>query len=89
MSAVSRTKQEEVDRNYAIFRAELPNLLLQYRGKFALIRDGQITSFYDTAIDAQTAGSQLYSDGLFSIQKVTEDVGDLGLYSHAVPLGAA
>ena len=89
MSAAARTKQEEVDRNYLIFRKQLPNLLHQHRGKFALIRDGQVLSFYDTALDAQTAGSQLYPDGLFSIQKVSEEVGDLGLYSHAVHLGAA
>jgi hypothetical protein len=84
-----RTKQEEVDRNFDFFRKELPQLLPKHRGKFALLRDGQITGFYDTAQDANTAGTQLYADGLFSIQKVTEEVGDLGFYSHAVDLGAA
>ncbi len=84
-----RTKQQEVDRNFAFFQQELPKLLEQHRGKFALIRDSEIAGFYDTAADANTAGSQLYADGLFSIQKVTEDIGDLGFFSHAVHLGAA
>jgi len=85
----ARTKQEEVDLNFAFFQSELPRLLPKYRGKFALIRDRKIIEFYDTAVDAQTIGNQLYSDGLFSIQQITEDVIDLGFYSHAVHLGAA
>jgi hypothetical protein len=85
----ARTKQEEVDRNFAFFQRELPQLLAEYRGKFALLRDCNITGYYDTAQDAFTAGSQLYEDGLFSIQRVTEEIGDLGFYSHAVHLGAA
>jgi hypothetical protein len=84
-----RTRQEEVDRNFAFFQRELPRLLPTHRGKFALIRDCEITGFYDTAQDANTAGSQLYEDGLFSIQRVTDEVGDLGFYSHAVHLGTA
>jgi hypothetical protein len=87
MSA-SRTKQEEVDRNFTFFQQELPQLLPGQRGKFALIRDCKITGFYDTAQDALTAGSQLFQDGLFSIQRVTEEIGDLGFYSHAMHLGA-
>jgi len=88
MSAV-RTKQEEVDRNFEFFQRELPNLLREHAGKFALIRTCEITGFYDTAQDAYTAGSQLYADGLFSIQRITQEIGDLGFYSHAMHLGAA
>jgi hypothetical protein len=86
---IARNKQEEVDRNFEFFQREMPNLLREHAGKFALIRDCEITGFYDTAQDANTAGTQLYADGLFSIQKITQEVGDLGLYSHAVHLGAA
>jgi hypothetical protein len=85
----SRTKQEEVDRNFEFFQQELPHLLQERMGKFALIRDCKITGFYDTAQDALTAGSKLYQDGLFSIQQVTEKIGDLGFYSHALHLGPA
>jgi hypothetical protein len=85
----ARTKQEEVDRNFAFFQQELPQLLPGHGGKFALIRDCKITGFYDTAQDALTAGAQLYQDDLFSIQRVTEEIGDLGFFSHAMHLGAA
>jgi hypothetical protein len=85
----ARTKQEEVDRNFEFFQRELPRLLLSHAGKFALLRDCQIINFFDTAQDANTAGTQSYSDDLFSIQKVTREVGDLGFYSHAMHLGAA
>jgi hypothetical protein len=85
----SKTKQEEVDRNFEFFQQELPRLLQERMGKFALIRDCKITGFYDTAQDAHTAGSQLYEDGLFSVQQVTESIVDLGFYSHAVHMGPA
>jgi hypothetical protein len=82
-----RTKQEEVDLNFQFFQSEVAKLLTTHRGKFALIHDRKIIGFYDTALDAYTSGNQLYSDGLFSIQQVTENAADLGFYSHPVPLG--
>jgi hypothetical protein len=84
-----RTRQEEVDRNFAFFQQELPKLLLKHTGKFALIRDCKIVDFYDTALDANTAGTKQYPDGLFSIQRVTTEIADLGFFSHAMHLGAA
>jgi hypothetical protein len=86
MSSV-RTKQEEVDRNFAFFQAELPRILPAYRDKYALIRDKKIENYFDTFVDAHTAGSQLFKDDLFSIQQVTEKSVDLGFFSHAMHLG--
>jgi hypothetical protein len=88
MSDANR-KQQEIDANFAYFTSELPRLLVDRRGKYALLRHRKITGFYDTPLDAQTAGLQLYPDGLFSIQKVTDEIIDLGLFSHAVHLGSA
>ncbi len=85
----NRTKQEEVDRNFAFFESELPKLLPQQAGKFALIRDLQIVGFYDTIHDAYTSGTKMYSDNLFSIQQVTKQAVDLGVFSHAMHLGTA
>ena len=84
-----RSRQEEVDRNFVFFQAELKNLLPNHRGKYALLRDKAIIGYYDTILDAQTAAELQYKDGLYSIQRVTDDVVDLGLFSHAVHLGAA
>jgi hypothetical protein len=47
---------------------ELPQLLQTHGGKFSLIK-----VFFDTAQDALTAGNRM-----FSIQRVTEEVEDLG-----------
>jgi Family of unknown function (DUF5678) len=83
------TKQREVDANCEFFKNELPNLLEKHRGKYALIRNREIIGFYDTIVDAQKIGTQLYDDGIFSVQQVTDAAIDLGFYSHAVHLGAA
>ena len=56
-----------------------------HRGKFALMRDGQIIEFFDTARDAYVAGQKLYKqDQLFSVQEVIETPADLGFFSHAL-----
>jgi len=77
--------QEQVEKNYEAFVKELPTLLANYGGKFAVMRDGKITQFFDTARDAHLAGQALFSDGLYSIQEVTDTSVDLGFFSHAVP----
>lgn len=79
-----RTQQEEVERNFGIFREKLADLLEEYAGKFALMHDGEIVDFFDTAADAYKAGSRLFVDEPFSIQEVTDDVADLGYFSHVV-----
>jgi hypothetical protein len=81
-------RQEEVDRNFEEFQKELPRLLPNKRGQFALMKNRRITGFYDTVRDAQTAAGQLYPDGLYSIQQITDAIGDLGFFSHAMHLVA-
>jgi hypothetical protein len=76
---------DQVEQNYRVFVEKLPSLLAAHRGKFALMRNGEIVSFFDTARDAYTAGQKLYEDGLFSIQQVVDRSVDLGYFSHAVP----
>lgn len=74
-----------VRANYDAFKALLPTLPESQNGKFALMRDGGITAFFDTARDAYVAGQNLYKDGRFSVQEVTGAIVDLGFFSHAVP----
>jgi hypothetical protein len=71
----------EVQRNYEAFTKELPTLLTTHRGKFALMHDGAIIDFFDTARDAYVAGQRLYSNRLFSVQEVKAGAVDLGHYS--------
>lgn len=76
--------QNEIDRNYEAFVKALPNLLASHRDQYALMKGGQILGFYSSAIDARTAAESFIPDKLYSIQKVTEAVVDLGFFSHAV-----
>lgn len=76
-------KMQAIADNYEAFEAMLPLLLLDHKGKFALMRDGQVVDFFEGAGAAQMAGAGRFDDGLFSVQKVIEEAIDLGFYSHA------
>jgi len=78
--------RQQVETNYKAFHEKLQSILTTFRGKFALMRDGQIIEFFDTARDAYVAGQKIFKqDQLFSIQEVTETPVDLGFFSHAMP----
>lgn len=79
-----KDKQQEVRTNFDVFMQQLPNLLAAHKGKFALMRHGQIVEFFDTPGDANRAGSKLFADEMFSIQQVTDSPVDLGFFSYAV-----
>jgi len=70
-----------VERNYEAFRAKLPKLLPTHDGKFALMKDGEIVDFFDTAMDAYTVGRKEFGIGGFSIQEIVDRVLDLGYFS--------
>ncbi len=79
-------QKKQVEINFQAFEKKLPELLPAYRGKFALMRDGEIIDFFDTASDAYIAGKKIYEkDQLFSIQEVLDMPVNLGIYSYAVP----
>jgi hypothetical protein len=80
----SDARREVARKNYEAFSKKLPDLLPVHRGKFALMRDGEVTEFFDTAGDAYLAGQKLYADGSFSVQEVTDVPVDLGFFSYAV-----
>lgn len=73
---------EELDRNYDAFKAALPEIIDQFRDAYALVRDGSVLSIYDTMKDAYQAGWRRFGDDLFSVQKVTDEVVNLGYFSY-------
>jgi len=84
--AATQRLREQIERNYHTFTRKLPVLLMAHQGKFALMRDGEIVEFFDTARDAYVAGQRLFKDDhIFSVQEVVETPVDLGFFSHAVP----
>ena len=40
--------REQIERNYRAFQEQLSSLAAIQRGKFALMRDGQIIEFFET-----------------------------------------
>jgi hypothetical protein len=76
-------KQHEIDENYEVFSRLLPDLMKNHAGKFVVMRHQKPVEFFDTARDAMVYASKTYSDGLFSVQEVTQKAVDLGWFSHA------
>jgi hypothetical protein len=74
-----------LDENYAAFRELLPVLLVEHRGRFAVMHDRKLQAIFDTARDAFVHVSKLYQPGDYAIQEITDIPVSLGFYSHAVP----
>ena len=80
---MDRARQKiEVDRNYDSFLRELATLLPEHRDQLALMRDGMIVGFFDTPREALIVAAERFPDGIFSLQEVTDEPIDLGLWSH-------
>jgi hypothetical protein len=77
-------KEEVVSKNFEAFQKELPRLLTTHSGKFALMRDEKVIEFFDSIGDAIKYARDNFPDDLYSIQLVTQEVEDLGYFSHAV-----
>lgn len=75
--------QLEIDQNFEAFETLLPTIIDTHRGKFALMHDREIVSYYSTWEDARTTGEKFYN-GIYSIQEVTDQPEDLGFFSHAI-----
>lgn len=73
----------QVDRNFDAFIAFLPQLLQSHPGKFALLHDGHVQNFYESALQAVVDGTKLFGVDQFSVQEVTGRAEDLGFYSYA------
>jgi hypothetical protein len=72
----------EVDRNYDQFMRMLGSLLPEHRDELALMREGRVVGFYQTPKQALRAATEMFPDGIFSIQEVTDEPIDLGFWSH-------
>ena len=73
--------QKEIDANFKVFSKNLDQYMAQHQGKYALMRDGEVRSFFLSWQDDYNAGNLIYDDAIFSIQKVTRTPVDLGFFS--------
>ena len=77
--------QEQIERNMVAFEKTLPELLQSHHGKYAVLRHQAVTGLFDTLRDAHLSAEHQYTDGLYSIQKITQTPENLGILSHAGP----
>ncbi|MDR0675813.1 MAG: hypothetical protein LBF97_02095 [Elusimicrobiota bacterium] len=65
--------QDEVDKNYQFFKTKLDEIIQKYFGKYALLRHSEIIDYFDSLDDAIKYANAIYTDKLYSIQKVEND----------------
>ena len=85
--ASARAHETEVRSNYEAFRAALPELLSTNAGEFAVLRHCEVVGFFATTTAAREFAEQEYSDGLYSIQEVTDRKVFISPRTHAVSNG--
>lgn len=76
--------QKAVDENFEAFQEQLPELAQQHPGRFVLMREKKVVESFDSARDAIIYAQDKFHDGLYSVQEVTDQVIDLGYFSHAM-----
>jgi len=77
------TKEHAIRQNYLAFEQMLPGLMETSRGRYALLRDGQVAGVFETAAEAQRAGGKDFDDERFSVQRIEDKAVDLGFFSYA------
>ncbi len=75
-------QKQQVDGNYDAFVRILASLLQEHRDEYALMRDGEIVGFFPKPGEANRTGMEMFPDGIYSIQEVTDEPIDLGFWSH-------
>lgn len=75
-------REAEVEGNFSAFLHALPKLLISNRNQFALMRHQVAKSIHPRLSDALRTGHELFTDGIFSVQQITDEPVDLGYFSH-------
>ena len=76
--------KQEIARNFDAFQRRLGEHLDQHGGEFALMKDGKVIGFFPSPGEADRVGWSQFEDGLYSIQQITSEPIDLGLYANAL-----
>lgn len=72
----------EIQVNYDAFQRALATLLPDQRNQYALLRHGRAVDFFGRPGEADLVGTQRFTDGLYSIQQVTDESVELGVYEN-------
>jgi hypothetical protein len=83
MSKIESPVRAEIAANYDFFQRQLGQLLADHAGQFVLLRGRRIIDYFDDPFDADLAGTRAFPDRLYSIQQVTAEPAELGIYANA------
>lgn len=72
----------EIEANYDFFQRSLGTLLATHHGQYALLKSRSVVGFYDDPFEADVAGERAFPDKLYSIQQVTAEPVELGIYAN-------
>ena len=68
---VAPEERQRLARDFECYRRELPRLLAEgHANRFAVIKDGQLVSLWDTASDALQAAQEQFGLEPFAVNKV-------------------
>lgn len=76
--------RQEIDQNYDFFQRNLASLLTDHAGQYALLRSRKIIDFFEKPGDAFRAGMARFEDRIFSVQRVTDEPVEVGMFSIAL-----
>jgi hypothetical protein len=60
-----------LEKEMATFTRELPRLIKEAQGKYALVKDGEIAAVFDTYEDALTAGYGRFGLETFMVKQIS------------------
>ena len=75
--------QREIARNFDWFQRTLADHLRAHAGEYALLKNGRVHGYFPTIGEADRIGWTRFTDRLYSIQQVTPEPVELGLYANA------
>jgi hypothetical protein len=75
-------RRKQIDENYDAFQRMLSSIIVDHRHEYALLHDRELIAFFDSPGAAYRSGLTRFPDAVFSVQEVTDEPIDLGVFSH-------
>jgi hypothetical protein len=76
--------RDEIAHNFDALQRSLGKYLATELNRYAMMRDRAVVAFFDTPSAADLAGAQRFQDGIYSIQQITDEPVEFGIYANAV-----